>query len=46
MPKCKFHNALVFLRLGGLGAWANFVFWVIFSQILKHQVQGICGQVH
>ena len=26
--------------------WANFVFWVIFSKIFKHQVQSICGQVY
>ena len=32
--------------MGGLGDWANFVFWVIFSKISKHQVHGICGQVH
>ena len=30
----------------GLGDWANFVFWIIFSKIFKHQVQGICGKVH
>ena len=32
--------------LAGLGVWAVFVFWVIFSKMFKHQVQGICGQVH
>ena len=34
------------LAMAGLGDWATFVFWVNFSKIFKHQVQGICSQVH
>ena len=32
--------------MGGLGDWANFVFWVNFSKIFKHRVQGFYHQVH
>ena len=31
---------------GGFGDCANFGFRVIFQKNFKHQVQGICGQVH
>ena len=32
---------------GGLGDWAiSFFFWIIFLKKFKHEVQGICGQVH
>ena len=36
------------LRLEGkaeFGVWAVFVFWIIFSKIFKHRVQGFYGQV-
>ena len=32
--------------LGRFGDWANFVFWVSFSKILKLRVQGFYHQVH
>ena len=32
--------------MGGLGDCANYVSWVIFSKIFKHQVQAFYHQVH
>ena len=42
--RSRYHSYTVWMA--GLGDWGNFVFWVTFSNIFKHQVQGICGQVH
>ena len=41
-----YKNSMNGNSLAGLGVSAVFVFWVIFPKIFKHQVQGICGQVH
>ena len=42
-----FSTTVQLLNVTGWIKWlGKFAFWVIFSKIFKHHVQGICGQVH